>query len=82
MSEVKDALKEHERVAIQKVHRGRIVAPGQWRNFCCSCGLPLTVTHDWLRDKIDLTCDDCRPPMETGGILATAFSSEKASGYR
>lgn len=81
IDEPTDALKEHERIAIQKMHRGRVLGPGQWRNFCCRCGLPLTVTHEWMKNKTDLTCDECRPPIEKGGQMATAFSSEKKGGY-
>jgi hypothetical protein len=60
--------------------RGREITPTSWRNFCCTCGIPLVVHAEWMRLKKDMCCRDCASGPKTGGPLATAFSAEK-KGY-
>jgi len=74
----KSPLTDAQRVQIQNANRGRPLGPNEWRNFCCRCGLPLVVRRDWLALKEDLTCDDCRPAIQTGNDMSSAFSPQKA----
>lgn len=73
-----NTLTDTERAHIQCVNRGRLLGPGMWRNFCSrlTCGKPLEVTHEWLKDKTDLVCDDCRPAIQTCNVMSNAFSPE------
>lgn len=73
----KNPLTDEQRKSIQDELRGIQIMPGVWRNFCCACGLPLAVTHEFVRFKSDLTCDDCRPSIQDGNKLSGAFSPEK-----
>ena len=57
--------------------RGRELLPGIYRQFCCRCGLPFTVTDKRLRDRTTLLCERC-PPRSSGNTIATtAFSPDR-----
>lgn len=66
-----------QRREIQTLHRGKLVGVGEWRNFCCKCGMPLIVHREWLRGKDDLTCDECRPSIQVSNQMSTAFSPDR-----
>ena len=67
-------LTDAQRRQIQDEHRGKVIGPFQWRNFCCKCGVPTVVHVEWLAEKTDLTCDECRPDLQTGNSMSTAFA--------
>ena len=69
-------LTDNERRRVQTAFRGKYLGPSEWRNFCSDCGCPLIVRTEWMRFKDDLTCDDCRPPIQAGNSVSGAFSPD------
>jgi len=71
---------ERERMeAACDLHRGKPVVgmAGKWWQFCCKCLDPIIISHDWLRTKTDLVCEECRPPIAKGGPMSGAFAPDK-----
>jgi hypothetical protein len=71
---------DKEAQEVMAANRGRALGNGKWRNFCAKCRMPLEVSQQWLAKKTDLVCDDCRPAIQTGNSMSTAFSAEKKGG--
>ena len=56
----KSSYTDGERRFVHNYNRGKQITPGSWRNFCCSCGLPMVVHAESARHAADLRCPDCQ----------------------
>lgn len=83
LSALAEAIKreEAETKAWRDSWRGREISPGVWRNWCCTCGRPLSVADHRLREKTDLTCDE--HVLHSGNTIAAgAFSPDRKQSTR